>query len=172
MPGVLIERVNWGRDLRDLGEFADPEDMAHWETVRRLVREGAALVLVARSEGETVGWILGHLTFRGDYGWMDEEAMRDFLKDRNGYVENLVVRDDLRGRGIGGKLLSRAEREFRRDGKRVLWLHVRADNQQARRFYEAAGWLLVQELRPAWNGGVLTCLYRYPLPGVGDGVER
>ena len=54
---------------------------------------------------------------------------------RGGYVTDLYVREEARGRGLGRHLLAAAAREVAEDGGVYLWLTAYRDNDAARAFY-------------------------------------
>ena len=54
-------------------------------------------------------------------------------------IHDLIVRPELRGRGVGRTLLRAVEEEAVRRGCCKLTLEVRADNPRARRLYRAMG---------------------------------
>ena len=56
-----------------------------------------------------------------------------------GELANLAVRSDLRGKGIGSKLLSRVLEAAEVAGVRDLYLEVRESNGSARRMYAQSG---------------------------------
>ena len=60
-----------------------------------------------------------------------------------GYVQNLAVRRDQQGRGLGRQLLVALLREAARRGLETVGLEVRADNDVARRLYGALGFVPV-----------------------------
>ena len=94
-----------------------------------MLREPRAAVLVADDAGVAVGMVTM------------QELISTAEGGRVGLVEDMVVRDDYRGRGIGRALLSGIEAEARnRDYRRVQLLADR-DNWPAREFYEICGWL-------------------------------
>jgi ribosomal protein S18 acetylase RimI-like enzyme len=67
-------------------------------------------------------------------------ALRVEYHNRSAWVFNVAVRPDLRGQGIAGHVLRRAEEECLSAGYRRMALHVRRDNVTAIRAYEKAGW--------------------------------
>lgn len=96
---------------------------------RLLVREDV-LALIARvaSDRETdIGF--GFLTLRPTPLWDGPLAQ----------LEELYVRHDLRGAGVGTALLSRAVAEVRSRGGEEMLINVDADDVDARRFYERHG---------------------------------
>jgi ribosomal-protein-alanine N-acetyltransferase len=58
------------------------------------------------------------------------------------HINNLAVRPELRGRGLGAALIDHVLREGARLGARRATLEVRRSNEPARRLYERAGFTL------------------------------
>ena len=56
-----------------------------------------------------------------------------------GELANIAVRGDLRGRGIGSRLLSRMLKVAEDSGVRSLYLEVRESNELAREMYARRG---------------------------------
>ena len=77
--------------------------------------------------------LVGFVTFDPIDGEYEQEVAR-------GTVRNLFVVADRRGEGIGAALLSAAERELAAAGVDVVALEALARNEDALRFYEAAGY--------------------------------
>ncbi|MCK8680860.1 GNAT family N-acetyltransferase [Streptomyces lichenis] len=61
-----------------------------------------------------------------------------------GYVYDIRVAEERRGRGLGRALMGVAERVVREDGRRRLGLHVFADNAPALRLYASLGYETVR----------------------------
>jgi GNAT superfamily N-acetyltransferase len=72
---------------------------------------------------------------------------------RTGFVRTLWVRDDLRQRGLGARLLAAAEREATRRGCREMQLDTHS--YQAPGFYRRQGYQQIGEL-PGWPGEAAT----------------
>jgi GNAT superfamily N-acetyltransferase len=72
--------------------------------------------------------------------------MTGILAFREGWIDQLYVLPTAQGRGIGTQLLRIAQRSFDR---LQLWTFQR--NTQARRFYGARGFVLVEETDGARN---------------------
>lgn len=66
---------------------------------------------------------------------------------RTGFVRTLWVREDLRGRGLGARLLGKAEQEAARRGCREMQLDT--NSYQAPGFYRRQGYQQIGEL-PGW----------------------
>ncbi len=125
----------------DMPEASDPADVEGVHAGLRRYNEQFVPsayrplnIFLRDAEGTLVGGLLGHLY----WGWLA--------------VETLWVDEQLRGQGLGGRLLDMAEAEARRYGCR----HVQLDTLsfQARPFYEARGYRVYGELEdfPAGTG--------------------
>jgi ribosomal protein S18 acetylase RimI-like enzyme len=63
-----------------------------------------------------------------------------------GYIRSIAVREDWRGRGLGGRLIGFAEARILRDHPNVFML-VSSFNPRAKALYERLGYEMVGELR-------------------------
>ena len=103
------------------------EVQRYWEAVEE-TRRRRGDVLVATVNDEVVGvtqvMVFPHFQHTG--GWCAE-------------LESVHVRSDLRGQGIGSKLLAAAEELARREGCYRVQLTSRNVRSDAHRFYEAQG---------------------------------
>jgi GNAT superfamily N-acetyltransferase len=79
---------------------------------------------------------------------------------RTGFVRTLWVREDLRGQGIGARLLAAAEREAVHRGCREMQLDTHS--YQAPGFYRRAGYEQIGEL-PGWPGESTRMFFRKSL---------
>ena len=79
------------------------------------------IVLIAESEGETLGFIAV------------------WLEGRQAFVDNLHVRPDRRGRRIGERLMREAARRARARGADQTYLWAFTANRAAVRFYRRLG---------------------------------
>ena len=100
---------------------------SYWSAVEE-TRRRRGDVLVAEVAGEVVGvcqvMVFPHFQHTG--GWCAE-------------LESVHVREDLRGRGIGGRLLEAAEAIARAEGCYRVQLTSRNVREDAHRFYRAHG---------------------------------
>jgi GNAT superfamily N-acetyltransferase len=80
------------------------------------------------------------------WGAFDNAAMTGMLAFREGWIDHLYVLPTAQGRGIGTQLLQVAQSSFDR---LHLWTFQR--NVRARRFYQARGFVLVEETDGARN---------------------
>lgn len=100
-----------------------------------LARHGGRYpVLVAVLEGEVVGW--GSLS-----PWSDRCAYADSAEN------SLYVRRDLRGSGIGSRLLSALIEEARRAGLHTLLARVAQGNEGSIRLHQGFGFSVVGVMR-------------------------
>ncbi|MCC8943416.1 GNAT family N-acetyltransferase [Bradyrhizobium sp. Arg68] len=74
------------------------------------------------------------------WGWFEGEAMCGVIAFHDDWIEQLYVLPAAQGRGVGSALLQLAQQGADR---LQLWTFQR--NAQARRFYEARGFVLVEE---------------------------
>jgi ribosomal protein S18 acetylase RimI-like enzyme len=77
-----------------------------------------------------------------------------------GFVESLWVRDNLRRRGLGSRLLRAAETEARRRGCHQMYLDTHS--YQAPAFYRRLGYEVIGDL-PGWPGGDIRIFFRKTL---------
>jgi GNAT superfamily N-acetyltransferase len=80
------------------------------------------------------------------WGAFDGAAMIGMVAFREDWIDQLYVLPEAQGRGVGTELLQAAQRRF---DHLHLWTFQR--NARARRFYEARGFVLVQETDGAAN---------------------
>ena len=69
-------------------------------------------------------------------------VLHDLVHGRHFYIDDLVVSQEHRSRGIGAKLLQYAEETAARADCRKLRLSTGIENEAAKRFYEREGWNL------------------------------
>jgi GNAT superfamily N-acetyltransferase len=80
------------------------------------------------------------------WGVFDHTELMGMIAFREGWVDHLYVRPDAQGRGVGTELLRGAQGAFS-----DLHLWTFQCNLRARRFYEARGFVLVEETDGARN---------------------
>jgi ribosomal protein S18 acetylase RimI-like enzyme len=79
------------------------------------------------AEGQTCGYVALC------YGYSLE------LGGRDGFIDELYIRDAFRGRGLGTRALEAACRAAQAEGICALYLEVRQDNIEAQRYYGRLG---------------------------------
>lgn len=128
-----IARLNvrvWRSTYQDLATPAayaaldEPKRLAHWQ--EKLQQPGTALVLLAESAGQLVGFCRVDAPSHPQFGEHAE-------------IKSLFVSDEHQRQGIGRRLLGAAAREMQRLGYRSIALGVVEGNDSAMRFYQALG---------------------------------
>ncbi len=94
---------------------------AHWTREQYELRVGAGLILVAEERGKLSGFVCA----REVAGVWE--------------IENIVVTERARRRGVGDGLLFELSRRARNQAGTAVWLEVRESNHPARRLYEKHG---------------------------------
>jgi ribosomal protein S18 acetylase RimI-like enzyme len=106
---------------------------AYVEAMARRFRENDGVMLIARRETETVGFVVGWVEVDGDL-CLKEEARRYAL------VSDIYVIEAARRQGIAHRLLAEFETAMRQRGCTRLRLCAKATNLGAVACYEAAGY--------------------------------
>jgi len=115
----------FGRLLPQLSRSAQPLDA---EALRTLVAWPGNRLLVARVVGDIVG-ALTLVMFPIPTGW-------------RAWIEDVVVDETARGKGVGAALTQEAVRLARADGARTVDLTSRPSREAANRLYERLGFQL------------------------------
>ena len=111
----------------------------------RLPSVGRALDRVESGEVE-------YLVVRAPTGYPIAKGGIDYrVEPGTGTLCQLVTADELRGLGIGARLIAVAEARMRRRGVRTAELGVEDDNPRARALYERLGYSEVRRESAAWN---------------------
>ncbi|HEY5653180.1 MAG TPA: GNAT family N-acetyltransferase [Pontiella sp.] len=126
-PAVTCRRVGLNRidDLLALETACFSADRILRRNLRRLLVSPTAYCLGAYRSGRLVGSMI--VLFRRN--------------SRKAWIYSLAVSSELRGMGIGRRLMARAEQEVRRRGCSHIRLEVRMDNFSALRMYEQSGYV-------------------------------
>ena len=126
--------------LVELAEYEDTADAVH-ATVddwRRQLADRQVTVLLAFVDDEPVGYVSGvrqpNLWIGGDIFAMDD----------------LYVRDGVRDRGVGGRLMAALAEHVADDGLVVTW-GAREDNEAGHRFYRRIGASLRTKVVASWS---------------------
>jgi GNAT superfamily N-acetyltransferase len=111
----------------------DPEwAVEHWREAQHRCAERHGIMLVAEEEGKPVGWAFAHDS-RGELFVVEAER-------HHGYLAELYVVPDARGRGHGRALMDGCAQWARERGHKLLMVGVLAQNAHAIRAYEGAGY--------------------------------
>jgi GNAT superfamily N-acetyltransferase len=136
---ALIRRMIW-----ELADFErEPDEVLTTEA--DIARDGFGAspqfqALIAEWEGQPAGYAL----FFGYYSTWRGAGL---------YLEDLFVRPDFRGRGIGGALLARVARTAKQEDRRFLKWEVLNWNQPAIDMYKAMGGDFMDEWRSVFLTG-------------------
>jgi len=95
--------------------------------------------LLANASGEVAGFVIG-LVYECD-------------GIKIGHVVTVDVVPKYRRKGIGVKLLEKAEKEFKCKGVEICYLEVRADNVAAQELYRKSGYVEVEWLEDYYCRG-------------------
>ena len=136
-PGALADLAGMEALLPELAAFEvpagrNPDDLwlSDRDTLRRWAqgREPACLVHVASDGARLLGFTLVRLR-------------QELLSGApSAHLEAIVVHEDARGMGLGGRLLANAEAQARQAGAESMTLHVFGNNTRARAVYRKAGY--------------------------------
>lgn len=129
VPALIDQWVTLASNQREYGSHVyGTENEA---TVRRYLGERIVddRAFVVRDGSEILGFVTVAL---------EESSYRRDV--RRGIVENVYVRPDRRGEGLGSALIERAERTLAARGADVVVLESLVDNDAARRLYERLGY--------------------------------
>jgi len=136
-------RLATGEDvdaIADMWVALADEQRAHGSHLLAAENRGQARDLVAQyvhADGVAVATRgnvrVGFVMFHAETGFYETDATR-------GVVDNLYVRPDQRGDGLGSALLDYAEDALRDRGADVLAVEALAANEAARRLYESRGY--------------------------------
>ena len=143
-PDVAAQGV---RDDLTIDEDPRPEDVASLND--QLYRFNAAVTGV--DDGR---WLA---IFLRDSAGRIEAGLHGWTWGHTGFVQTLWVREDLRGQGLGSRLLAAAEREAGRRGCTEVQLDTH--DYQAPDFYRRLGYEVVGEL-PGWPGPSTRLFFR------------
>lgn len=123
-------------------------DMGAAAQVHRLAFDQAMPWLVGLHTPDQDRWFYRERVFPTCHVWghFDGVVLGGIIAFRDGWIEQLYVRPDLHGRGIGTELLNVAKGANER---LELWTFQR--NAPARRFYEARGFTLAEQTDGARN---------------------
>lgn len=112
-----------------LDGLVEENRLSHWHKLMKGV-DGERIILVAEANDGLVGFAAT--------GPCEED-------DLDGYIEHIHVRPDLRGSGIGRRLLGEVAERLAGRGNASAYLLVYSDNHQAIRFYERLGGVTIAD---------------------------
>ena len=106
--------------------------MEHWRELQRRHAEKHGIFLIAENDGVPAGWAFAH----------DDSAELFVIEAerRLGFLAELYVAPQARGKGLGRALIMGCEAWARGRGHKLLTVGVLAKNPSAIRAYEGAGY--------------------------------
>ena len=134
----LLRQVHEEHRQRRPQWFKPFDRTAALEGQRNLLSRDGAQMFVARGDGVCLGYTLVCERLR------DENAFR--YTSRSLVVDQMAVFNTHRRRGIGTLLMDRIRTEAAERGVQRVELNVYSDNDAARRFYEAQGFVRFQDV--------------------------
>lgn len=104
----------------------------HWRELQHRAAEKHGIMLIAEDGGKPVGWAFAH----------DQNAELFVVEPerRHGFLAELYVLPEVRGKGFGRALIEGCEAWARSRGHMLLTVAVLAKNGRAVRSYEGAGY--------------------------------
>jgi len=134
----LLKQVHEEHRRRRPDWFKPFDRVAALEGLRYLLLRDGAQLLVAHVRGVCVGYAMVCDRIR------DENPFR--YASRSLMVDQMAVSSQHRRQGIGALLMDRIRTEAARRGAQRIELHVYTDNDDARRFYNAQGFVRFQDV--------------------------
>jgi GNAT superfamily N-acetyltransferase len=105
----------------------------HWREAQHRCAERHGVMLVAEDDGKAVGWAFAH-DEHGELFVVEPER-------RHGFLAEIFVMPEARGKGWGRALIEACEAWARARGHKLLTIGVLAQNQAAIRSYGGAGYV-------------------------------
>ena len=127
--GAALMRTHYAFDSRRFLSPGDDPESGYGEFLLSQLDEDDAVVFVADREGAVVGYV-----------WADIQPLswRE-LRDEAGFIDDLLVTEDARRRGIGERLLDAAIEWLRARGQSRVMLWTASPNVSARSLFEHRG---------------------------------
>jgi len=110
------------------------------EQIAHFLKASNAVSLMARVDGETVGFITGLIEQHG--------------KTMIGHIYTIDVASRYRRIGVGLKLLEEMEKDFIKKGAEACFLEVRFNNLVARKLYRKHGYIELGKLNNYYARGI------------------
>jgi ribosomal-protein-alanine N-acetyltransferase len=138
MENLLIEKfdpLNLNKILEIERSAFQRKEAFSKEYLLELFKNWPEGFLVAKLDGDIVGYIIG-------------ERNRD-----SGVIISIAVKKEQRGKGIGRKLTERLLEIFKKEGMKIVFLHVREENKEAINFYQALGFKIIELVENYYSNG-------------------
>lgn len=116
-------------DIREFTEYKNP-DKTVAKTVKDLLTSKKYFVYIAEEKNILKGYICGEIMKK-----------KGRVLHTEGYVSELYIQKEYRGKGIGKSLLNALVTEFKKQGCTHLGINAYAENKQATDIYRHLGFL-------------------------------
>lgn len=126
LAALLRDSIEDNASMGFMAPYDEETALAFWRGVSESVRDGFTLLAVARVNGEIAGTVQAGF-------------VRKPNQPHRGDVMKLIVRRDMRGRGIARRLMERIESECLKHGRWLLVLDT-ATGSDAEAIYPRLGW--------------------------------
>lgn len=135
--GASLMRVHFAFDERRFMSPGERPETGYARFLETQMADASMLVLVAEraasGASDPAGDIVGYV-----YAGIEPASFKE-LRERAGYVHDLLVADGARGAGVGPRLLDAAVEWLRDQGMPRVLLWTAARNEKARALFEAHG---------------------------------
>jgi ribosomal-protein-alanine N-acetyltransferase len=71
----------------------------------------------------------------------------------SGLIVSVAVKKEWRKKGIGSRLIEKLLENFKKEGMRIVFLHVREENKEAINFYQALGFKIRELVENYYSNG-------------------
>ncbi len=127
--GASLMRIHFAFNERRFMAPGDQPEHGYAEFLDAQLSDPTMLVLVAERRADIVGYV---------YAGIEPQSFKE-LRERAGYIHDLLVTDDARGAGVGPRLLEAAVAWLRDQGVPRVLLWTAAPNDKARKLFAAHG---------------------------------
>ena len=127
--GAALMRTHYAFDAQRFLEPGEDAESGYAEFLVSRLDDRESIVLVAEHAGHIVGYV---------YAAIEPLSWKE-LRDRCGYIHDLLVTDEARRTGVGDALLTQAIDWLRQQGMPRVVLGTAAQNENARRLFERRG---------------------------------
>lgn len=158
-----VREIDFLKDSEPLRAILEQDEIVILDKLEPFVSSGGASCFVLEQGGELLGWVVLHLKYNADYGWVEDADTEFFQSEENCYLGNIVVSKESRRLGVGALLLKRAFEVASAQNQKMMWLHVSDQNISAIKFYENQGWSYRNMVTPEWYDGKPMRIYYKPV---------
>ena len=117
---------NFDKELKSPEEITDK--LIEW--MKRKLTSPNTFLFLAVSDGRPLGYV---------FGWIEKRSKNYWKTHRYGYICDIFVKEEFRGKGVGKALMEKAENWLREKGIEYINLEVYSKNPFMK-FYENLGY--------------------------------